>query len=285
MKQKLFTAFFAFLIITGISKAQTASGTITGTISVPHSVNNIESAASTISITNAGAYQAVLTISYNNTSGLTATTNNIYLKVNSVVFSASAPSITLPAGTGSFKVAVALVIANAGNNSFIYSVASNIASPSTGSVTYGPVTVDLFNDATAAATQALVTQQTADIAALTTAVNTLTTTATTQSADIASLKTSLASLSSQLAGINTNSSASQLTQLQASINALSKKISRQGSPLTNPWFGASFGLQGFSAISSGIGVGMQGSESFKDSTSNPSLKNVPKWSRPGYGEE
>ncbi|MES2309341.1 MAG: hypothetical protein V4507_10835, partial [Verrucomicrobiota bacterium] len=220
MKQKIITAFFALLLLSGIAKAQTATGTITGTISVPHSVSNIESAPTSITVPNAGAYQAILTVTYNNPT-TAATVGNVYIKVNGVIFPANSTTITLAGGsTGTFSIPVSLVIATSGANSILFSVENGITSPSLGSITYGPVRVDFYNDATAAATQALVTQQTADLATLTTAVTNLTNTSATQSAALTDLQTRLASLQSTISGLNLNSSAAQLTSIQASLQSL-----------------------------------------------------------------
>jgi hypothetical protein len=279
MKQKLFTAFFAFLMIAGIAQAQQFTGTITGTTTQTHAATANTSAVTTISITNQGAYTVICTVSINNTSGLTAGLNEFNLYVNGVLFPASIgnQSPALTTGVQTLKIAVPLVIATTGNNSFQFSASNNIASPSTGSVTYGPVLCEFYTDASAQATQALITQQAADIAALTTAVTNLTNTSTTQSAALTDLQTRMASLQSQLAGINTNSSATQLTAIQSQLNQMTKDIKKYGMTTSNPWFLANFGLDGAtfgSSIYNNIGSNADGYKTYKNSQQNRPTKYV-----------
>ena len=254
MKQKLFTAFFAIAMFAGIAQAQQFTGTITGTTTQTHSQTANISAVTTISIANQGAYTVICSVTINNTSGLSANLNEFNLYVNGVLFPGSIgnQSPALTTGVQTLKIAVPLVIASTGNNSFQFSASNNISTPSTGSVTYGTVLCEFYTDASALATQSLITALTTQVNSLTTAVNALTTANTAQDTNIAGLNTKLDSLQSSLAGINTNSSAAQLTALQKSVNSLTKDIKRYGNTTSNPFALMQFGLNGFSALGSGI---------------------------------
>lgn len=269
MKQKLFTAFFAFLMIAGIAQAQQATGTIAGTVTNNGLGQNLTSGTGTIAVTDEGAYNVVVTIPITSPSFTFA---NIFLDLNGVTFPASinAGGLTPDGGATQVKVGIPVVIAASGNNT----AQLRFVSSTNGSSTWGPFTLDFYTDASAKATQDLITALTTQVSSLTTAVNSLTTQNTAQDANIASLNTKLDSLSSQLAGINTNSSATQLEALQKSVNSLTKDIKRYGNTASNPFALMQFGLNGFTAVTSGVGTGMQSYNTFKG-IDPKTLKNRP----------